>query len=96
MSLKHATLDFSGCQNLHELHTRIKEALHFPDYYGMNLDAFWDCLNTDCDITSLSVVGSNTVADELKDTIKVILDMLEENKKDWADCDVPFDYEIIR
>ena len=94
--MKIIELDLIGCQSLHELHTRIKEALHFPDYYGMNLDAFWDCLNTDCDVPFLSVVGGNAVADELKDTIKVILDMLEENKKDWADCDVPFDYEIIR
>ena len=89
------TLDFLNVNYIGEVHQIIKKELDFPDYYGENLDAFWDCLNTDCDITSLSVVGSNTVADELKDTIKVILDMLEENKQDWADSDCPFDYEVI-
>lgn len=95
MNTKRATLDLSHCRDLSELHTRIKNTLHFPDYYGMNLDAFWDCLNTDCDITFVSVIGSATVANELKDTVKIILDMLEENKQDWADSDCPFDYEII-
>lgn len=27
-----------------EIHPIIKEALDFPDYYGGNLDALWDCL----------------------------------------------------
>jgi len=93
--MKIATLDVTGCQYLDELHKRIKDALDFPDYYGENLDAFWDCLNTDCDVDFVTIVGSSTVAKELQPTMQEILAMFEENKQDWADSDCPFDYEVV-
>ena len=93
--MKLATLDFSGCQSLRELHERIQDALDFPDYYGENLDAFWDCLNTDCDVDFVTIVGSSTVAKELQPTMQEILAMFEENKQYWANSDCPFDYEVV-
>ena len=93
--MKTATIDLTGCQYLDELHQRIKDALDFPDYYGKNLDAFWDCISCDCDVDFVTIVGSANVTDDLKPTLKKILDMLEENKKEWADTDCPFDYKII-
>ena len=38
-------LDFYGCNYVDEIHLRIKEAFGFPEYYGMNWDAMWDCIN---------------------------------------------------
>lgn len=37
------TIDFSNIQNYLEIHFVIREALDWPDYYGCNWDAFWDC-----------------------------------------------------
>ncbi|MBQ7356351.1 MAG: barstar family protein [Clostridia bacterium] len=37
-------IDFSNVENYRDIHKTIKEALDFPDYYGENLDALWDCL----------------------------------------------------
>ena len=30
--------------NIKETHQVFKELFQFPDYYGKNLDAFWDCI----------------------------------------------------
>lgn len=37
-------LSLSGCNDWGTLHRRIREAFGFPDYYGENWDAMWDCL----------------------------------------------------
>ena len=37
-------LDCSGITTPECLHQKLAEALHFPDYYGKNLDALFDCL----------------------------------------------------
>ena len=92
--MKKAILDLTGCADLFDMHERIRVSLDFPDHYGENLDAFWDCLNRDCDVDFVTVIGSDSVAEDLKPTVKRILEMLEENKLDWADYS-PFDYEII-
>ena len=36
------------------LHAQLKQQFSFPDYYGENLDAFWDCIR--CVDTPLTVV----------------------------------------
>lgn len=47
--MKYITVDFTGCRYLGEIHRRLKEGFGFPDYYGENLDALWDCLDNYCD-----------------------------------------------
>lgn len=38
------TLDFTNISDVNEMHTIIRDALGFPDYYGRNWSAFWDCI----------------------------------------------------
>ena len=38
------TLDFRNVNTPFEVHKEIQKGLDFPDYYGCNWSAFWDCL----------------------------------------------------
>lgn len=93
--MKKAVIDLTGCKYLLELHERIRIALNFPDWYGKNWDAFWDMINRDCEYNFITIKGSDTVSKELAGSIKTMRDILEENKRDWAHSDNPFDYEFI-
>ncbi|MBO2517594.1 MAG: hypothetical protein CW338_10070, partial [Clostridiales bacterium] len=37
-------LDCAGWQDKEQIHAALKDALHFPDWYGKNLDALHDML----------------------------------------------------
>ncbi len=43
------TLDFTGCRYLGEIHKILKRQFRFPECYGENLSALWDCLDNYCD-----------------------------------------------
>ncbi len=95
MNMKQAVLDLTGCDDLNDLHKRIKTSLDFPEYYGENLDAFWDLINCDCEVEFVTVIGSESVSEDLKPIIQTIIAMFEKNKIDWADSNCPFDYQVI-
>ena len=38
-------LDVSACETAEDLHRALAEGLHFPAWYGGNLDALHDCLS---------------------------------------------------
>ena len=37
-------LDIGKVETVGEFHSIVKREFHFPDYYGKNFDAFWDCI----------------------------------------------------
>ena len=38
------TIDLKDIKSIEQLHLLFKSRLNFPDWYGMNWDAFWDCI----------------------------------------------------
>ena len=42
--MNHMTVDCAGIPDKAALHLALAGALHFPEYYGKNLDALYDCL----------------------------------------------------
>ncbi len=92
--MKKAILDLTGCQNMFDLHQRIKTSLDFPDHYGQNWSAFWDCISADCEAEYVTVIGTKTVPENLKPAIRKMVEILEKNKRFWEKFDNSFDYEI--
>ena len=54
--MKQITLDGNILANIAQVHDYIKEMLDFPEYYGKNLDALFDCL-TDLDNVEITITA---------------------------------------
>lgn len=70
-------VDFSKVKTMYELHQLLKDSFYFPDYYGMNMDAFWDCITWDIDIpATIYISGIDRLPKDLcsaKEKLKEIL-----------------------
>ena len=45
MEMKKYVIDFTSVDSAGKAHGLIKKSLDFPEYYGGNLDALYDCLS---------------------------------------------------
>lgn len=77
-----AVLNFSEAETEQDIHRILKETLDFPEYYGNNLDALYDCLT---DLHEDTAVGfcqrrdDSEAARYLRKAQQVFLDAEEEN-----------------
>ena len=75
------TLDFTNIKYYLEIHSVIRQALDFPDYYGCNWDAFWDCLT---DMVGrpihIEIIGLDIIEKKFDDTAQTLFDILKELK----------------
>ncbi len=69
-------------------HAYLKEAFHFPDYYGMNLDALYDCLS-DLDDTEVVIVNVDDTDEFSLGVLRVIDDVAD----DFGNLTVRFVYD---
>lgn len=84
-----AEIDGNKCTTLKSFLTEIAVAFRFPDYYGNNVDAFWDCIG---DLSWLEeknyvliVRNARTfLENEDHNTRTDILELLQEVADDWA------------
>jgi RNAse (barnase) inhibitor barstar len=75
--MKKIILDFSGVTEKN-VHDYLKEKLSFPEHYGKNLDALYDCLT---EISSPTCMGIfNTECKNLSAVIQVFKDAEQDNK----------------
>ena len=63
--MRHCTLFLSDIKDKASLHGRIQGALMFPDYYGRNLDALYDCLTDTPEDTEVVVRGYRQLQETL-------------------------------
>lgn len=76
------TLDFTNCKNCSELHTTLKKVFGFPDYYGENLDALWDCLDYWYDENvHITIKGLEKLASNLDKEVEGMLEIFNDVHK---------------
>ena len=59
--MKQITLPCMGLETKDALHSALAEVLDFPDWYGSNLDALYDCLTDLDDPVHLHLTGWDTL-----------------------------------
>ena len=75
---KKYTVDFTNVNYYLEMHAVIWKSLDFPDYYGGNWDAFWDCLTemygepVHIEIIGLDVIERIFGADTTRKMIEIL------------------------
>ena len=80
------TIDCSGIQNKDQFHDLLAKELDFPEYYGHNLDALFDCLTDICVPTNIRLLGWNELGDWKEGFQNVFINASLEN----PDLDVLF------
>ncbi|MBQ7378264.1 MAG: barstar family protein [Clostridia bacterium] len=75
------TIDFTNVQYYLEMHAVIWKALDFPDYYGCNWSAFWDCL-TDMygDPIHIEIIGLDVIERKFGDSAAKMIEILKRFK----------------
>ena len=77
------TLDFSNVQQYGDIHQIIKKELDFPDYYGENWSAFWDCLTEMIDeeeVLYIEMIGLEVLHQIFSHALDKILEILKRLK----------------
>ena len=90
-------IDFSNCKCVSEIHEKLKESFGFPDYYGRNWSAFWDCLDDFCgDRTSQTVIrvtGLNGLSKDLRGYVDKMVEIMNRAEKGYPDVHFLFEDE---
>lgn len=75
------TIDFTKVEYYLEMHFSIRDALDWPDYYGCNWDAFWDCLT---DMVGrkihIEILGLDVIERKFGKEAQTMIDILKEFK----------------
>jgi ribonuclease inhibitor len=90
--MKEVILDGDKINNIEDFHNQISISLEFPDFYGKNLDALWDCLTGFID-TDFKLVWKNHTKSKvvLGGRFEKIISLLDDLKK----CEKNFSYELV-
>ena len=82
--MKTFILDGSDVMGREDLHNKLAEGLGFPEWYGGNLDALYDCL-TELEETTVRITGKRdmeiTLGDYVNKVLRVLRDAAEENDR---------------
>ncbi|MFA4135189.1 MULTISPECIES: barstar family protein [unclassified Brevibacillus] len=75
----HITIDVSNVKSNKDLHSLLKSSLNFPDFYGMNMSAFWDAITGLVEMPiNLTFIGWDSLKELLPDVTATFEKTLEQ------------------
>ena len=80
-------LDFSGVKTWIDIHATIEKEFDFPDYYGRNWSAFWDCMTDliDSDGLNIEIIGLDKIYGDYKKDVDLLIKILKRLKHVYND-----------
>ena len=82
--MKQVIIDFTNCKSLLDLHTELAQKLDFPDFYGQNLDALWDCLTGFIEVpVNVSFKSINTLPKDLQQYALQVFEVFVDAEKKY-------------
>ena len=92
--MKIIELDLTGCEYQYDMHEKIKVAFDFPDWYGMNWNAFWDTITGLVELPKqLVFIGWNNISKKLPEEAQILkyyLDEYEKNYNKYIECIIEY------
>lgn len=72
------TVNLRNVKTVYTLHQKLKDSLHLPEYYGMNMDALWDCISSaDIEIpATIHIEGINSLPKDLKEEKDILIELM--------------------
>ncbi len=80
--MKVCILDGKFLDSRKALHQTVSEALDFPDWYGGNLDALYDCLTDRQEETEILIVHKQNLEEHLGKYVNALTKMLSQAEKE--------------
>ena len=81
MSKEKYIVDFTNVKYYLEMHEVIKKSLDFPDYYGRNWSAFWDCLyDMRGDPVHIEIIGLDSLESKFEGVSDKMIEILKRFK----------------
>ena len=87
-------LNFSDCRYIGEIHSVLKKGFGFPDYYGENWSALWDCLHGrfyGMGEYQVRIYGFYSIKDELREFCSPMIQIFEEVHNDTPNVSFVFE-----
>ena len=78
-------LDFTDCKYPADIHRVLKDSFGFPEYYGVNWDALWDCLNDlffSSEEALVKICGISTLDKEMQAYLKPMFELFSDISDD--------------
>ena len=81
MNMKKYIVDFTKVKYYLEMHAVIEQSLEFPDYYGCNWSAFWDCLSDmRGDPVHIEIIGIEVIERKFGNAAETMIEILKKFK----------------